>query len=177
MIKKIVASLLAALCVLSLALVPALAESQEAEPEAQSSDLPIVADLELRFGWGGKTYILHMYDNDTAVALVRALGSNDMNLPIYNYDNFEGWEFMTYYDINARDIPSNPETITSVKAGEVYYSDPRRVILIYRDAELTGEYTRVGYVDIDDEFSDTVDQNPVLDGWGNKIIAVRRAPD
>lgn len=169
--KKMLATMLAMLCLMTLGLSMGLAE------EAEGSGLPIVADLELGFGHGGPTYTLHMYDNDTAVGLVRALGSNSLNLPIYNYEGFEGSEYMQYYDVNVRDLPDSPEPITSVKAGEVYFSYPNRVILIYRDAEITGEYTRVGYVETDDQFSDVVADNPVLEGWGNKIITVRRVTE
>ena len=61
---------------------------------------------------------------------------------------------------------------TSVKAGDVYYSEPNRIILFYHDAEVTGEYTKVGTIDVTDEFVKAVEENPVLEGWSNKIVLI-----
>lgn len=53
-------------------------------------------------------------------------------------DEDADYDVMQYYDVSSRyDIPSNPETVTSEKAGEVYYSDPNRIVLFYHDA---GDY-------------------------------------
>ena len=80
---------------------------------------------------------------------------------------------MQYYDIPSRyEIPSGAETVTSVKAGDVYYSEPNRIILFYHDAEVTGEYTKVGTIDATDEFVKAVEENPVLEGWSNKIVLI-----
>jgi hypothetical protein len=48
--------------------------------------------------------------------------------------------------------------VTSEKAGEVYYSDPNRIVLFYRDAEITGEYTRIGTFDATDDFVTAVEE-------------------
>ena len=41
---------------------------------------------------------------------------------------------MQYYDIPSHyEIPSEPEMVTAEKAGEVYYSEPNRIILFYQD--------------------------------------------
>jgi len=94
-------------------------------------------------------------------------------LPIYHYDDYENWEVIQYYDIPSRyEIPSNPETIIEEAAGTVYYSEPNRIILFYGDAEVAGEYTPVGYFDNTEEFLSAVENNPVLEGWGNKIILI-----
>lgn len=58
------------------------------------------------------------------------------------------------------------ETVTSEKAGDVYYSEPNRIMLFYHDGEISGEYTLVGHFDA------TVENNPVLEGWGNKIVSI-----
>jgi hypothetical protein len=80
---------------------------------------------------------------------------------------------MQYYDIPSRyNIPSNPDNITSEKAGEVYYSSPNRIILFFGDAQVSGEYTKVGYFDYTEEFRAAVENNPVLEGWGNKIVII-----
>jgi len=160
-------------------------ESSSTESRSESSlateDIPSVneeastqaAELTARFGYEGKSFTLHLYDNDTAAAIARHVGTSDWNLPIYHYDDFDNWEVMQYYDIPSRyEIPSAPEEIRSEKAGEVYYSEPNRIILFYQDAEVSAEYTPVGYFDYSEEFVEAVENNPVLEGWGNKIISI-----
>lgn len=146
---------------------PAPDSSDESESGTQA------AELVVRFGDGGDPFILHLYDNDTAEAIARHVGTADWRLPIYNYEGYENWEVMQYYDIPSRyEIPSNPETITEEAAGTVYYSEPNRIVLFYGDAEVTGEYTPVGYFDDTEEFRSAVEDNPVLEGWGNKIVQI-----
>lgn len=60
-----------------------------------------------------------------------------------------------------------------MKAGEVYYSEPNRIVLFYHDARIQGQYTRVGYFDPTEDFVSAVEDNPVLEGWGNKIVVIR----
>lgn len=132
-----------------------------------------VSELEVRFGDDGEPFMMQLEDNETAEAIARYVGTSDWRLPIYERDSDADYDVMQYYDVSSRyDIPSNPETITSEKAGEVYYSDPNRIVLFYRDAEITGEYTRVGTFDATDEFVTAVEENPVLEGWGNKIVQI-----
>lgn len=141
-----------------------------------SDNTPTATELEVSFGDDGEPFVMHLYDNDTAAAIARHVGTADWRLPIYNYDNYENWEVMQYYDIPSRyDIPSNSENITAEKAGEVYYSEPNRIVLFYGDAEVSGEYTKVGYFDVTDEFIAAVENNPVLEGWGNKIVLISSA--
>lgn len=132
------------------------------------------AELEVQFGDDGSFFVLRLEDNETAAAIARHVGTADWRLPIYHYDDYENWEAMQYYDIPSRyDIPSNPETVTSEKAGEVYYSAPNRIVLFYQDAEVSGEYTKVGSFHFTEEFQSAVENNPVLEGWGNKIVIIR----
>lgn len=132
-----------------------------------------VTELEVRFGDKGEPFTMHLYDNATAAAIARHVGTADWRLPIYHYNDYDNWEVMQYYDIPSRyDIPSNPENITSEKAGEVYYSEPNRIVLFFGDAEVSGEYTKVGYFDYTEEFRSAVENNPVLQGWGNKIVLI-----
>lgn len=149
------------------------ASESDVEPDdVEAGELP---DLEVSFGRGGAQFIMHLYDNDTAAEIARLVGQTDWNLPIYNYDDFEGWEYMQYYDIPSRyNIPTSPETIISAKAGEVYYSDPNRIILFYQDAEINSEYSRIGYIEYSEEFQNAVESNPVVEGWGNKIVSISR---
>ncbi len=141
--------------------------------EAEDDTTAAVTDLVVRFGDDGEPFTLHLYDNDTAAAIARHVGTSDWRLPIYHYDDYDNWEVMQYYDIPSRyEIPSDPEQISEEKAGTVYYSEPNRVILFYQDAEVSAEYTAVGYFDYTEEFLKAVQDNPVLEGWGNKIVQI-----
>lgn len=140
----------------------------ETEGAAQAA-----TELTVRFGDEGDSFTMHLYDNDTAAAIARHVGTSDWRLPIYHYDDYDNWEVMQYYDIPSRyDIPSAPEEITTEAAGTVYYSEPNRIILFYQDGEVSAEYTPVGYFDYTDDFLRAVEENPVLEGWGNKIVCI-----
>lgn len=129
--------------------------------------------LEVRFGDDGEPFIMQLEDNATAAAIAGYVGTADWRLPIYHYDDYEDWEVMQYYDIPSRyEIPSNAESVTSEKAGEVYYSEPNRIILFYQDGEVAGEYTKIGTIEDSGEFREAVENNPVLEGWGNKIVLI-----
>lgn len=134
------------------------------------------SELEVCFGDKGSPFMLQLYANDTAAAIERYVGTSDWRLPIYEDDEDADYDVMQYYDIPSRyDIPSAPEKVTSVKAGEVYYSDPNRIVLFYQDAEISEEeYTPVGHFDATDEFVEAVKNNPVLEGWGNKIVLITK---
>lgn len=140
---------------------------------AESSQESAVTELVARFGDDGEPFVLHLYDNETAAAIARHVGTADWRLPIYHYDDYDNWEVMQYYDIPSRyEIPSNPESITSEHAGTVYYSEPNRIVLFFQDAEVSGEYTPVGYFDYSEDFLTAVQENPVVEGWGNKIVCI-----
>lgn len=147
--------------------------SADSDNDDESESRTPATELIVRFGDEGEPFILHLYDNDTAQAIAHHVGTTDWRLPIYNYEGYENWEVMQYYDIPSRyEIPSNPETVTEEAAGIVYYSEPNRIVLFYGDAEVTGEYTPVGYFDNTEEFRSAVEDNPVLEGWGNKIVQI-----
>ena len=134
-----------------------------------------VSELEVRFGDDGAPFMMRLSDNETAKAIARYVGTSDWRLPIYERDDDADYDVMQYYDVSSRyDIPSNPETVTSEKAGDVYYSDPNRIVLFYHDAEITGEYTKIGTFDPTEEFVTAVEDNPVLEGWGNKIVQIAK---
>lgn len=140
---------------------------------AESAQKVSGTDLKVKFGYSGATYNLHLYDNPTAAAIAKHVGTASWNLPIYNFDNYKGWEVFQYYDIPRRyKIPSAAEKITQEKAGTVYYSEPNRILLFYHDAKVSGDYTPVGYFDYNDKFVKSVENNPVLEGWGNKIVTI-----
>lgn len=143
---------------------------------SKESSTSSISNVTIQFGKAGTAYTIVMENNETAMELVRNITNAGRNLPIYDYDNFEGYEYFQYYDIPTRyDIPSNPVEISSAKAGEVYYSDPNRIILFYQDAEISGEYTKVGHIEDITGLKEAVEDNPVLEGWGNKLILLRYA--
>lgn len=145
----------------------------ESETMADSQAVSNVSELEVRFGDDGEPFMMQLLDNETAAAIARHVGTSDWRLPIYENDADADYDVMQYYDVSSRyDIPSNPETVTSERAGEVYYSDPNRIVLFYHDAEITGEYTKIGTFDATEEFVTAVEENPVLEGWGNKIVQI-----
>lgn len=138
-----------------------------------SKELP---DLKVSFGKNGQGFTLKPYNNPTATEIARYVGEADWNLPIYHFDDFENYNVMQYYDIPSRyKITSAPETVTSEKAGEVYYSTPNRIILFYQDAQVKGEFTKVGYLENIDGLKEAVEKNPVVEGWGNKIVSISPA--
>lgn len=152
------------------------ADSSSASDTNDDGDSAILPpDLEVRFGDGGEPFLLHLNDSETAAEIAEIVGTAGWRLPIYHYDDYDNYEVMQYYDIPGRyEIPSNPETVVSENAGEVYYSEPNRIILFYQDAEITGEYTKIGSFDYTEEFAEAVGNNPVLEGWGNKIVLIDR---
>ena len=151
----------------------------EPAPEPVSVETPAYSttlsgtNLTLRFG-GGEEFTIHMYDNDTANKIAEYVGTASWQLPIYHFDDYDGWESFQYYDIPSRyDIPDGSQSVTSEKAGAVYYSHPNRIILFYQEADISSEYTPVGYVDFSQDLVDAVENNPVVEGWGNKLIFIQ----
>lgn len=148
--------------------------SQEDSTTNVEIPFEFVPELSVSFGREGTPFTMNLYDNDTARAIARYVGTSDWNLPIYHYDDYENYEVMQYYDIPDRyEIASSPETVTSQKAGEVYYSQPNRIVLFYQDAAITGEYTKLGYFNATQDFVSAVENNPVVAGWSNKIISIK----
>lgn len=143
--------------------------------QENSAGSETVSELTVYFGDNGAPFTMYLYDNDTAAAIAGYVGQSAWRLPIYHYDDYDNWEVMQYYDIPSRyEIPDDPEEVTSVEAGSVYYSEPNRIILFFHDAEISAEYTPVGYFDATDEFVEAVEENPVLEGWGNKIVRIEQ---
>lgn len=155
------------------ALYNALAD-QTSAPATSASRQTSGKTLNVRFG-DSQTFTLNLYSNQTAEDIYRHVGTSDWNLPIYNFDNYEGWEVFQYYDVSSRyDITDLGEPVTTEKGGEVYYSHPNRIILFYGDAQISSEYTPVGYITFNQTLVDAVKNNPVLPGWGNKIVNISR---
>ena len=152
------------------------AVSEGAENGAVSEEESEVSEttaLEVRFGDDGVPFVLNLEDNETAAAIAGYVGTANWRLPIYHYDDYDNWEEMQYYDIPSRyEIQSAPESVTSEKAGEVYYSEPNRILLFYKDAEVTGEYTKIGSIADSEDFREAVENNPEVEGWGNKMVLI-----
>ena len=187
--KRLLALLFASAMIVSLAACSGSpADSQDEELDAgsgmtntdsegsgmtENDTIETPTELTVRFGDSGDPFTLYLEDNETAAAIAEYVGQTAWRLPIYHYDDFEGWEGMQYYDIPSRyEIPSSAASVTSELAGEVYYSEPNRIVLFYHDAEISGEYTLIGHFDATEEFVTAVEENPVLEGWGNKIVQI-----
>ena len=131
--------------------------------------------LNVKLGYSGKTYILNLFDNQTAEDIYNHVSISTWNLPIYDFSGYENDDKFQYYDIPRRyKVTSDPENIVEEKIGDVYYSEPNRMIMFFRDANIPVNYTKVGKIVIDDEFTKNVEDNPALAGWGNKIIVISR---
>ena len=128
------------------------------------------AELIVRFGDEGEPFTMVLEDNSTAQAIAGYVSTTDWRLPIYNYDESD---VMQYYDIPSRyEIPDNSTTVTEAHAGDVFYSEPNRIVLYYHDAEISEEYTKAGTFDPTDGFIAAVENHPVLEGWSNKIVRI-----
>ena len=44
--------------------------------------------------------------------------------------------------------------------------------MFFGDAGVSSEYTRVGYFDYTEGFKNAVENNPVIEGWGNKLVLI-----
>lgn len=150
--------------------------SYVSDSEEENFDQNSIPTVQLSFGDEGKTFDITFERNETALTLARNITTSGRRLPIYDYDNFEGYEYFQYYDIpSSYEIPDNPQQVDSQKAGEIYYSSPNRVILFYQDANISGMYTKVGEIEDIDGLREAVEDNPVVEGWGNKIINLQYA--
>lgn len=150
--------------------------SYSVDDEMGNFDQNSIPTVELRFGDDSEVFNINFERNETALTLARNITDSGRRLPIYNYDNFEGYEYFQYYDIpSSYDIPDNPQQVNSQRAGEIYYSSPNRVILFYQDANIPGMYTKVGEIENIDGLKEAVENNPVVEGWSNKIISLQYA--
>ncbi len=128
----------------------------------------------LLVGFGADTFTLILENNETASYLAAFAETSEMNLPVYHFDDFDGYEYMQYYQIPSRyEIPAKLTRVTSAKAGEVYYAD-NKVILFYQDANIDENYIKIGTIEDTTGLQTAVKQNPVVEGWGNKVISIRR---
>ncbi|MCD7855438.1 MAG: hypothetical protein LUG66_07480 [Clostridiales bacterium] len=146
--------------------------SEDEETEAAEEAAEPITEVYVSFG-DSEFFALHLYDNETAATIGTFAAMEDWQLPIYHYDDYENWEVMQYYEIpSSYEIPTDPETVTEEAAGSVYISEDNEILLFYKDAEVEGEFTPLGYFDWSEEFVDAVENNPVVEGWDNKLIHI-----
>ena len=89
-------------------------------------------ELTVQFGDDGEKFVMYLEDNSTVAAIAGYVGTTDWRLPVYSYDESD---VMEYYDIpSGYDIPDNSENVTEAHAGDVYYFNPNRIVLYYRNA-------------------------------------------
>ena len=149
---------------------PSITQEDETDEDTQENQVSATTELVVRFGVDGETFTMHLEDNSTAAAIAGYVGTSDWRLPVYSYDESD---VMEYYDVPSRyEIPDNSVVVTQAHAGEVYYSDPNRIVLYYHDAEINEEYTLIGTFDATDEFVSAVENNPIQEGWGNQLVLI-----
>lgn len=154
---------------------PAATDAAADEAVGTYSDVfaPLM-DLNVQFGYEGSPFTVHLYDNATTVELARNITDAGRNLPLYDYDDFDECEVLQYYDIPSYySFPGGDSVaVTSVKAGEIYYSAPNRVILFLVDQEVEGEYTPVGFFENAGEVQSAfLNSQPLVD-WDCKVVPV-----
>ena len=149
---------------------PSITQEDETDEDTQENQVSATTELVVRFGVAGEPFTMSLEDNTTAAAIAGYVGTSDWRLPVYSYDESD---VMEYYDVPSRyEIPDNSVAVTQAHAGEVYYSDPNRIVLYYHDAEINEEYTLIGTFDATDEFVSAVENNPVQEGWGNQLVLI-----
>lgn len=101
-------------------------------------------DIHVRFNQTEFDVVL--YDNEITQVLMSQVPSYSMMLPL-SYDMDSTYK---YYDIPSSYhsmLQISPEDIKTVHAGDIVLNDKGRLILYYKDSEITsGNYMKVGYV-------------------------------
>lgn len=148
-----------------------VAETQSASAESSANGMP---GMTMQFGYDGPIYTVELEDNDTAATLADYAARGEYNLPIYTYEDYENEDILQFYDIPSRyEIPDDAQHYTEEKAGELYYSYPNRVILFYQDAQIEGDYTKIGTLTSTEGLVDAVRDNEPLRDWNCLVIPVR----
>lgn len=144
-------------------------------PTSAAQTAHSIDTLQIQFGHEGKTFEMELEDNETAKYLATFASGSGINLPVYHFDDFAGYEYMQQYDIPARyEIPAETETVIEEKAGDIYFApETNSIILFYQDAQESGEYARIGTITNTDGLKKAVEENPVVEGWSNKIVSIR----
>ena len=150
------------------------ADTDSASAESAESSGNGMPGMTMQFGYDGPIYTVELEDNDTAATLADFAARGEYNLPIYTYENYENEDVLQFSDIPSRyEIPDDAQHYTEEKAGELYYSYPNRVILFYQDAQIEGDYTKVGTLTTTEGLVDAVRNNEPLENWNCLVIPVR----
>ncbi len=153
---------------------PADETESETESASAGSSANGMPGMTMQFGYDGPIYTVELEDNDTAVTLADYAARGEYNLPIYTYEDYENEDVLQFYDIPSRyEIPDDAQHYTEEKAGELYYSYPNRVILFYQDAQIEGDYTKIGTLTSTEGLVDAVRNNEPLEDWNCLVIPVR----
>lgn len=149
-------------------------DTTEDSAAAESSSQNGMPGMTMQFGYDGPIYTVELEDNETAATLADYAARGEYNLPIYTYENYENEDVLQFYDIPSRyEIPDDATHYTEEKAGELYYSYPNRVILFYQDAQIEGDYTKIGTLATTEGLVDAVTSNEPLEVWDCLVIPVR----
>lgn len=149
-------------------------DTTEDSAAAESSSQNGMPGMTMQFGYDGPIYTVELEDNETAATLADYAARGEYNLPIYTYENYENEDVLQFYDIPSRyEIPDDATHYTEEKAGELYYSYPNRVILFYQDAQIEGDYTKIGTLTTTEGLVDAVTSNEPLEVWDCLVIPVR----
>ena len=147
------------------------ADSTDGEAQDENSALP---NIYLRLGETASrpSFEIALEDNEVSVRFVRILQDMTRVIPLYVFDGSQNTDVLQYYDIPSRyDIPDGtPELVTSEKAGEVYYS-AGRIMIFYKDAQIEGNFVKIGETLTTEGLEDAVNSNP-LDDWGNRRVTI-----
>ena len=153
-----------------------LQESSQADinQEDTGDDMSELPNIYLRLGEteSRPLFEIALEDNEVSVRFVRILQQMTRVIPLYVFDGSENTDVLQYYDIPSRyDIPDGtPQMVTSEKAGEVYYS-AGRIMIFYKDAEIEGNFVKIGETLTTEGLEDAVNSNP-LDDWGNRRVTI-----
>ena len=142
--------------------------------EDTNEEAAVLPNIYLRLGETDDrpSYEIALEDNEVSVRFVRILQDMTRVIPLYVFDGSENTDVFQYYDIpSSYNIPDGtPEMVTSEKAGEVYYS-AGRIMIFYKDAEIEGNYVKIGETLTTEGLEDAVNSNP-LDAWGNRRVTI-----
>ena len=95
-------------------------DSQTSESNGAENESPVATEMYVSFGDAGEEFTLHLYENETAAAIARHVGTDDWRLAIYHYEDYEKWGVMEDYDIPRRyENSSNSGSGASLQAGTV----------------------------------------------------------
>ncbi len=115
--------------------------SQDSSPDtAEIPDVHVTINSR-----SGEEFDVILYESTAASALMTQVPDTQMMLPpSYDQDGV-----CKYYEIPSRYLPMlgiEVESVSSVKAGDMLLAEDGKLYLYYKDADVSGEYQRIGRV-------------------------------